>query len=597
MISRVILLLCGAIISAGCSSLAIRSQSPEETSESGPPLVGDRAVPFGMHPIRVEAVGLVTGLNGTGSDPGPSPERQALIDDMQARGVVNPQTLLASKKCSLVKVQGWLRPGIQKGDRFDIEVRVPGRSDTTSLRGGWLMETRLSEMQLLGGVYRHGNLLALAQGAVMIDPAAEGKKDQVMMCRGRVLGGGVCMKSRDLGLVLREGYQDVFNAARIAAAVNKRFHVFERGTQSGVAKAKNDKFIVLTVHPRYKDNIARYIQVCRAIAISETDAQRMQRIERLSRELLDPDTAAQAALQLEAIGPQGVEPLLKGLQSPRREVRFYAAEALAYLDRREAAEPLGELARTEPAFRVFALTALSAMDDYTAYEQLREMLDLPSAETRYGAFRALWAMNPDDPLVKGEKLGGDFAYCVVDSLGPPMVHVTHSRRAELVLFGRDQRLTTPLAVNAGNQIMVTSVGPDEISIARFAVNEPEQKRIVSAKLDEVIRAIVELGGRYPDVVQALQEAKLSGALTSRFEVDALPEAGRTYRRDDDNTEQSREPATVKAPTTPAGELFGKRPTRAAEGDEADSPSESADQRPTRNRPLRNWWARMTGSDG
>ena len=40
----------------------------------------------------------------------------------------------------------------------------------------------------------------------------------------------------------------------------------------------------------------------------------------------------------------------------------------------------------------------------------------------------------------------------------------------------------------------------------------------------MIRAIVELGGTYPDVVQALQEAKASGTLASRFEIDALPRA-------------------------------------------------------------------------
>ena len=47
----------------------------------------------------------------------------------------------------------------------------------------------------------------------------------------------------------------------------------------------------------------------------------------------------------------------------------------------------------------------------------------------------------------------------------------------------------------------------------------------------MIRAIVELGGTYPDVVQALQQAKADGALVSRFEVDALPQPGRQYDRD------------------------------------------------------------------
>ena len=52
---------------------------------------------------------------------------------------------------------------------------------------------------------------------------------------------------------------------------------------------------------------------------------------------------------------------------------------------------------------------------------------------------------------------------------------------------------------------------------------------MSTSVDEVIRAIVALGGTYPDVVQALQQAKTDGALVSRFEVDALPESGRVVR--------------------------------------------------------------------
>ena len=81
---------------------------------------------------------------------------------------------------------------------------------------------------------------------------------------------------------------------------------------------------------------------------------------------------------------------------------------------------------------------------------------MPSAETRYGAFRALTVMCPDDSLVKGENFGEQFSYHVLDTKGPAMVHVTRNRRAEVVLFGMNQRFLTPLAVNAGNQIMVTS---------------------------------------------------------------------------------------------------------------------------------------------
>ena len=69
------------------------------------------------------------------------------------------------------------------------------------------------------------------------------------------------------------------------------------------------------------------------------------------------------------------------------------------------------------------------MRDPAAYDQLRELLAVPSAETRYGAFR-LDDLGPDDSLVKGEDLGEQgeqFSYHVLDTKGPPMIHVTRNR--------------------------------------------------------------------------------------------------------------------------------------------------------------------------
>ncbi|MCD4727665.1 MAG: hypothetical protein K8R46_08385, partial [Pirellulales bacterium] len=227
---------------------------------------------------------------------------------------------------------------------------------------------------------------------------------------------------------------------------------------------------------------------------------------------------------------------------------------------------LAEIARRQPAFRVFALTALSVMTDYIAYEQLSELLSVPSAETRYGAFRALWAMNDQDPLIKGEVIGDQFHYHVLDLAGPPMIHVTRNRLPEIVVFGPGQRLLTPLTLSAGNEIMITSHGGDEISVSKYTVRDGDQKRIVSTRVDDVIRAVVELGGTYPDVVQALQEAKNCEALYSRFEVDALPEAGRIFDRDVDGmaeTEQGeqgdeQQPSVKSSPESPSPGLFHQK---------------------------------------
>ena len=75
----------------------------------------------------------------------------------------------------------------------------------------------------------------------MVDPTADPKKDRILVCRGRILGGGVALKSRPLGLVLTPDHQNVMNSSRVANAVNKRFHTFQNGIKTGVAKAKTDE--------------------------------------------------------------------------------------------------------------------------------------------------------------------------------------------------------------------------------------------------------------------------------------------------------------------------------------------------------------------
>ncbi len=491
-----------------------------------------------MFPVKIEAIGLVTGLHGTGSDPEPSPQRAMLMAELQRRGVDEPNRLLASRNVSLVVVRGVLRPGIQKGDHFDVELRIPARSETTSLRGGFLLETRLSDMAVLNDRVFDGKPRGIAQGPLLVDPSATEKSDKVLLGRGVVLGGGLAQQPRSLGLFLNgaeetnmtpEQIRDAaVKSAQVANAINRRFHSFKHGIKAGVARAVRGNYVDLMVYKPYKDNLDRYFQVLRSIELRETPAQLNQRIVDMEKKLLEPSTAADACIQLEGIGKSGVEALVKASQSSNAEVRFYAAESLAYLDAREAAQPLAAAARDVPAFRSRALTAMSVMTDSTAFDQLRELLGVESAETRYGAFRALTINSADDVMVKGEMLGEQFSYHVLDTKGPAMIHVTRNRRAEVVLFGQEQRFLTPIAVNAGNQIMVTSGNGKEISVSKFTPHQADQKRVVSTRIDDVIRAIVELGGTYPDVVQCIEEAKTSGCLEGRFEVDALPEEGRSY---------------------------------------------------------------------
>jgi flagellar basal body P-ring protein FlgI len=522
--------------------------------------------PYGMEYVKVESVSLVTGLKGTGSDPPPTPQRAALLDEMKRHDVANPNEVLASLNTSMVLCRSFLRPGIQEGDRFDVEVRVPTGSETKSIRNGWLLESRLTEMAVLGGAIRDGHVLGIAEGPVLVDPTADPKKDQALATRGCILGGGIAVKSRPLGLIINHENESVRVSQDISRAVNHRFYTFVSGRKQGVATPKTSEFIDVVVHPRYKENIARYMQVMRNVTINESPTSLQSRLIFLEQQLTDPLTSATAALRLEAIGDdQAKEVLRHGLDTNDLEARFYAAEALAYMDDTSCVPVLSQVARDEPAFRVNALAAMSAMDDANAHDALSSLLEVKSAETRYGAFRALWAMNPNDPLLHEEKIGSQFHYHVLDVPGPDMVHVTQSHLPEIVLFGKEQSFRLPLMLDAGKQILVNGMNGDKITVSQFAPGAEPKQLVVSTKVDDVIHAIASLGGTYPDVVQALQQAKTDGALPSRFEVDALPQPGRPYDRDehapaggDASAAATAAPEKTIEVASPLPELFGRQ---------------------------------------
>jgi flagellar basal body P-ring protein FlgI len=533
---------------AGCTSPLIRNQSPEveditATTENSVALVGDYMAPWGLELKKLQAIGLVTNLDDTGSDPPPGMARDILIGEMQGREVKNPEKILQSPKVSLVEVVAILPPAVEKGDPIDVLVKVPNRSATTSLRGGWLMKARLRLM----AADRHGKLhtggeSALAEGSITVDTIFSGNGDSQNEVRGRILSGGVSLERRTLGLKIVREDVSIETTTVVGAAINQRFHTFDRGSKKGVAEPKDSRFVKLLVPPRYKHNLGRYMAVVRSIPLGEAAFQRARRLEALEQKLFEPTTCAKASLQLEAVGKEAIPALKKGLQSPDLETRFHAAQALAYLDEPESAQTLGEAAREEYAFRWQALTALSSMDHVQAYEVLSNLLHVSSAETRYGAFRALRRRRPSDPLVAGELLGGQFSLHLVPTTGEPLVHISRAERPEIVLFGHDMQMGPPQGIFAGKQIMLTATDAEQIKISRFSPGQEDKTVYTSLAVEQVIRGVVALGGTYGDVIQALQEAKQAGLIPARVEVDAVPRPGIAYSREESASEGS-EPAT------------------------------------------------------
>jgi hypothetical protein len=512
---------------------------------------------------------------------------EQLKKEMQTHEVRGSREALASKDTAMVMVGGYIAPGAQKGDTFDLKVSVPPRSRTESLLGGWVMPARMRQVLIIDRSLHSGDVAAIGQGELLVNALFDTSGDELDEKRGRVIGGGVVMQPRRFGLGIFEEHSSVRTSSMIGAAINERFHHLDRGEQAGVAKPLRDNQVQLALHHRYKKNFDRYKYVVLNIAVGETPAERGARLLKLDRMLHEPITSQRAAIRLEAIGQDAVQILRKGAASADPEVRFYAAEALAYLDEPAAAEPLYEAARDERAFRWRAMTALAAMEHAGAQDALVKLLDSSSAETRYGAFRALRVSDSSDPLVSGQILGKSFGYHRIGSKADPVIHFAKSNRPEIVVFGHGQRIDPPAFLFAGKDIMIKAVDREKLKVSSFKPGKETKSVFCSPTVDDLIHAIVELGGGYQEVLAAMQAAKRGGYLDARVEVGALPSPTRSYHREDTASEsESRYHVTNQIPAMYEDRLDKERSDQTTD-DLLDAPNIEAPQRTDEG-----WFARM-----
>lgn len=515
------------------------------------PLLSEYMSVQGNTMIVLRGVGLVTGLNGTGGDPSPSALRTQLQNEMSRRGVKDGKRILASRDTAMVVVTAYLPAMVRKNQRFDVRVALLKNSNATSLKGGWLLETRLFEEQNVEGQGSlKGHNYAIAGGAILTNLGVKENREerQAELMSGTIPGGAISLTDRDLSIVLRSEKRGSRNSERVATAVSNRFHRYNKyGQRIACAEAKTDAMVNLKTHDNYINNFPRYQAVIRSIALNESDVARRLRMEMLARDILDPEkcqnviagvAACPTALQLEAIGDEAIPFLKDSLESESFDVRFQAAQSLAYLGDASGVSILHEAARTQPAFRVYALVALSVIDDADAVFVLRELMSDASLETRYGAFRALKELAPQDPSLNPVIFENRFVMYVIESKGEPMVHVTRRRAPEIVLFGPEQALRMPAILNAGRNIRVMGeASQPEVEVIHYQLNAEPKRQKVPNRLIEIVRACGKLGATYPDMVQLLIEAEQQHNFVGQFGIDRLPQAGRLYIKNDEMADE------------------------------------------------------------
>ena len=521
-----------------------RLQSGEESEAEryGLKTVGDVTTVGNAEPIPLGGVGLVVGLEGTGGDPAPDNYRTMLEEQLTKEGVKDVKKELANPNHALVVVTALYPPGAAKDAPIDVQVSLPPHTGkATSLRGGYLRECVLSNYDYtkhLSPTYKGADMAlpglpcAKCEGPVLVGLGDGDEADRVK--HGRIWSGGHCLRPNPLLLLLNPAYQQARVAYLAATRINESFHGgAAESPDDATAVASNNLAVELHVPPAYKLNLPRFLRIVRLVPLQAAGDQPGAKDvdsgvyrQRLAEDLLNPARTVTAALRLEALGQQSVAALKIGLESTHPLVRFCAAESLAYLDCPAGGEELGAAVAKQPMLRAFALTALASLDESVSQTQLRDLLTTTADvddEVRYGAFRALRALNDQDPLVQGEFLNDSFWLHRVAPDGPPLIHVSTTRRAEIVLFGEEPTLKPPFSFLAG-QFAVTATDDDRCTVSRFPPNGGVQRKQCSLKLDELFRTMADMGGTYPEALELLQQAHRCDCLSCRVRTDALPQA-------------------------------------------------------------------------
>lgn len=503
--------------------------------------------------MRAENVALVTELPGTGGKVEASAQRDRMLDFMRRKNVPNPNQWLDDPSTAMVAAEVIVPPAGRKGDRLNVLVDLSKHSEGTNLQGGWLMRTELVEMMVIGPQVREGFGFAMAEGPLVTKKQISGEESLEAATRAMVVGGAVLMQSRTIGLAIAEEFAHAITMAQVIPAINRRFTVFDGSNQIGVAKPQQENYIELTVPPRYRRDPDHFANVVMHLGVAEPADERKARIECCRLELMEPTTARRAAWQLEAVGKETIPILLEGLQNPDKEVRFYSAHALAYLNDARSIPVLQELAASEPAFRAMCFNGLTLVESYKAGDALEELLHVPDAETRYGALLALREHDSHLRLVQGEMAGKVGSILELPSTGPNQVVVGLTLTPEIVIFGPNPAVQIQAFSYVNPRLMLRTTTGGRISVSHIVPGRDDRIVECSADLKSVLGAMAEVGCNYGDWVNFVRLCGVEKHIAAEVAMNPVPTSGRKFNRDgtqhesgDEATEVNDVPAAVPA---------------------------------------------------
>ena len=405
-----------------------------------------------LEAMLVSSYGLVVNLSGTGSNKVPPQLRERILT-MARKGRLGsakygtqdmtPERVLADTNTAVVAVEALIPPGASKGSRLDLLVSTIPRTGVSSLAGGRLWRTELSQLGVVSS-RMYNRPRAYGNGPLYVNPFVSTRPDDQESRQAVVVGGGVATEDRIIELVLRQPSYALARA--IADRINERFPKAVgrfRGDpeedDNEVATAKTDNSVRISIPKRFHREPHRLLNLITHLFLGGGPDFEYEKAHDLGELLLaQPENAEHIVPAWEALGKM-VMPVLREryYEHPRIHLSLGALEAGAKLGDLKATGALERLAR-HPDWKVRRKAAdlLGYLSQHVRTPRiLRALLDDRNQKVRLEAYESLAAMR--DPLVQRTEFHSEGGFKFMLDLVPstrPLIYISHEPVTRVVIF-------------------------------------------------------------------------------------------------------------------------------------------------------------------
>jgi hypothetical protein len=521
--------------SGGCGERAAREgQDFASTAELGA-TIGSLVRVLAPEPIPVEGLGLVVGLERTGSAECP-PQiraylRQYILRQLPANSGLDADEFINSPNTAVVSVQGVIPAIASKNQYFDVRVAALPSTQTTSLDGGRLFT---AELKMLGSFGVNTRILADVEGPVYIDKIDD---SEINKKAGYILAGGKVLDEYKIILSLHKPNYEMAN--RIRNRINGRFG-------DTASKAVSPDRVELIVPPKYREQRQRFISIVTAMFLTREPAIISKRIRAYVKRLSDSGDKYSSEVALEAIGNECLDELGVLLDSPDEKVRLHAARCMLNLGSDTGLMVLRRIAQEkESAYRVEALESIvigaKRNDAVSISRKLLRDDDLRMRLTAYEQLRKL-----DDVAITQEFIGRNFYLERVSQTELKTVFVSRSGQPRFVLFGAPLYCKGNIFVQSGSGDVIINApsGQKYVNIIR---KHPKRPSVIaqlksSFEIGDIIRTLCDepieegekgrggLGVSYADAAVLLKQMCDRGAVGAEFHAGDMPKIGLNIKK-------------------------------------------------------------------